>query len=184
MSLNFLNFPDFCLKHDGKCLAVIEVKSVTTGLHVKHVYQAVSYAANEGIEWVILTNGDDWHLYRVVFGKPITQDLVFGISITDDTKPKAKTDLLYLLSHESQRKDELKQYYDKKAALCGLSVAKVLLALPMLMKLRSEMRTATGYRVGVDELATILVEEVFRPEAQGGQTARLIKKAAAASKKA
>jgi hypothetical protein len=176
-------YADFCLKHDNEYLAVIEVKSVATNLHAKHVYQAVTYAANEGIDWVILTNGDDWHVYRVVFGKPITRDLVLSVSISDDTKPSTKTDLLYLLSHEAQRKNELEQYYDKKAALCGSSVARVLLGAPMLTKLRSEMRAATGYRVGFDELATILVEDVFLPDVQCGETARLIKKASATTKK-
>ncbi|MFA5844272.1 MAG: type I restriction enzyme HsdR N-terminal domain-containing protein [Coriobacteriia bacterium] len=174
-------YADFCLKNDGEYLAVIEVKAIGTKLSTKHVYQAVTYAANEGIDWVILTNGDDWNLYRVVFGKPITQDIVFEVSLSDDEmKPKAKSDLLYLLSAEAQRKNELQGYYDKKAALCGFSVAKVLLGVPMLTKLRSEMRSSTGYRLGLDELATILVEDVFRPEVQGGETARLIKKAAAA----
>lgn len=178
-------YADFCLRHDNQLLAVIEVKAVTTKLHARHVRQAVAYAASEGIDWVILTNGDDWHLYRVLFGKPISQDLVFEVSITDDdAKPKAKTELLYLLSHEAQRKNELEQYYDKKAALCASSVVKVLLGAPMLTKLRSEMRAATGYRVPLDELATILVEDIFRADMQGGETARLIKKAAAAAKSA
>jgi predicted type IV restriction endonuclease len=164
-------------------LAVIEVKPVTTKLHAKHVRQAVAYAANEGIDWVILTNGDDWHLYRVLYGKPITQDLVFGVSITDElVKPRAKAELLYLLSHEAQRKNELEQYYDKKAALGASSLVKVLLGTPVLTRLRSEMRAATGYRVPLDELATILVEEVFRADMQGEETARLIKKAAVAGK--
>jgi predicted type IV restriction endonuclease len=176
-------YADFCLRHDNQLLAIIEVKAVTTKLHTKHVRQAVSYAASEGIDWVILTNGDDWHLYRVLFGKPITQDLVFGISITDeDTKPKAKSELLYLLSHEAQRKNELEQYYDKKAALSAPSIVKALLSASMLTKLRSEMRAATGYRVPIDELATILVEDVFRSDIQGDDTARLIKKAIAAAK--
>lgn len=176
-------YADFCLRHDNQLLAVIEVKAITTKLHAKHVYQAVTYAANEGIDWVILTNGDGWHLYRVLFGKPISQDLVFEVSITDDdVKPKAKTELLYLLSHEAQRKNELEQYYDKKAALCASSVVKALLGTPMLVKLRSEMRAATGYRVPIDELATILVEDVIRADIQSGETARLIKKAAAAAK--
>lgn len=178
-------YADFCLKHDNELLAVIEVKAVNTKLHAKHVYQAVTYAANEGIDWVILTNGDDWELYRVVFGKPISQDLVFSVSISDENvKPKAKAELLYLLSSEAQRKDELQQYFDKKAALSASKVAAVLLGTPMLTKLRSEMRAASGYRLSLDELATILVEDVFRPEIQGGETARLIKKAAAAAKKA
>ena len=38
--------------------------------------QAVDYAANQGIEWVALTNGNIWRVFRVIFAKPIDADLV------------------------------------------------------------------------------------------------------------
>jgi|GEM_PF-2602471 len=48
----------------------------------------------------------------------------------------------------------------------------------MLRALRAEMRQATGHMATLEEVATILVEEVIRPEVQGDDTARLIRKAA------
>jgi len=174
------NYADFVLKTDSQLLAVIEVKAAGTKLGPKHLYQAAAYAANEGLDWVILTDGVVWQLYRVLFDKPITQDLVFEVSFCDpDVKPKDRTELLYLLSIEAQRKKELDAYYEKKVALCGSNIARVLLGEPMLTKLRSEMRAQTGHRVPLDELATLLVEEVIRPEVQNDETARLIRKAAA-----
>ena len=107
-------------------LAIIEVKAVGTTLGPKHLYQAVSYAANEGVEWVWLTNGCDWQVYRVVFGKPFEQDLAFKVSICDkEMKPKDKVELLYLLSNEARRADELNAYYEKKAALSGANAARL-----------------------------------------------------------
>jgi hypothetical protein len=41
------------------------------------------------------------------------------------------------------------------------------------------MRPATGHLATLEEIATILVEEVIRPEALGDDTARLMRKAAA-----
>jgi hypothetical protein len=41
------------------------------------------------------------------------------------------------------------------------------------------MRAATGHLATLSEIATILVEEVIRPEVLGDDTARLIRKAAA-----
>jgi hypothetical protein len=48
-----------------------EVKAIGTKLDERHVKQAIDYAANQGCEWVILTNAVDWQLYHVIFGKPI-----------------------------------------------------------------------------------------------------------------
>ena len=174
------NYADFAI-HEGKDIfAIIEVKAVGTTLGPKHLYQAVSYAANEGVDWVWLTNGCDWQVYKVVFAKPVAQDLAFQVSICDaEMKPKDKAELLYLLSHEAQRAHELDAYYTKKAALSGANAARILLGEKMLRALRAEMRAATSHLATLEEIATILVEEVIRPEALGDDTARLVRKAAA-----
>lgn len=177
------NYADFAIREGRDLLAIIEVKSVGTTLGAKHLYQAVSYAANEGVDWVWLTNGCEWQIYHVLFGKPVNQDLVFRISLCDqDMKPQEKTNLLYLLSREARKAGELEAYYRKKAALCGTNAAKLLLGEKMLRALRAEMRVATGHMATLQEIATILVEEVLRPDVQGDETARLIRKAAALSR--
>lgn len=174
------NYADFALRRGKDLLAIIEVKAVGTTLGPKHLYQAVSYAANEGVDWVLLTNGCDWQAYRVLFTKPVEQDLAFKVSICDkEMKPAGKVELLYLLSLDAQRADELNTYYTKKAALSGGNAARLLLSEKMLRALRAEMRAATGHLATLSEIATILVEEVIRPEMLGDDTARLIRKAAA-----
>ena len=179
------NYADFALKDGADLLAIIEVKAAGTTLNAKHLYQAVSYAANEGVEWVMLTNGDDWHLYRVVFNKPVEQDLVFKVSLSDDTmKPAEKVDLFYLISKEAGRADELEAYYKRHVALCGPNIANLLLTEKMLTLLRSEVRRAHGHKATLEELATIMVNEVFRADVQGEDTVRLVKRAAAAGKRA
>lgn len=175
-------YADFALRHNDSLWAIIEVKSIRSPLSAKHLYQAVSYAANEGVDWVILTNGADWQLYRIIFGKPVNQDLVLEVSFRDaEMKPAKKTELLYLLSHEAQRASELEAYYTKKAALCGANVAKVLLGEKMLATLRREMKAAYGHAASAQELATILVDEVICPDAQDKETARLLRRASAHS---
>jgi len=177
------NYADFAIRDGKDLLAIIEVKAVGTTLGPKHLNQAVSYAANEGVDWVWLTNGCDWQVYRVLFGKPIDQDLAFKVSICDkEMKPKDKVELLYLLTHEARRADELYAFYKKKAALSGPNAARLLLSEKMLRALRAEMRAATGHLATLTEIATILVEEVIRPEVLGDDTARLIRKAAALSR--
>lgn len=174
------NYADFAVRQGKDLLAIIEVKAVGTTLGAKHLYQAVSYAANEGVDWVWLTNGCEWQAYRVLFTKPVEQDLAFRVSICDkEMKPAARAELLYLLSLEAQRADELNAYYKKKAALSGANATRLLLGEKMLRALRHEMRADTGHLATLEEIATILVEEVIRPEVQSDETARLIRKAAA-----
>jgi predicted type IV restriction endonuclease len=51
-------FCDLATRIDGKFQMLIEVKAIGLELKEGHVKQAVDYAANQGIEWVALTNGN------------------------------------------------------------------------------------------------------------------------------
>ncbi|MGV8084411.1 MAG: type I restriction enzyme HsdR N-terminal domain-containing protein [Coriobacteriia bacterium] len=159
------NYIDFVMRKDGKNFLIIEVKAITTRLNAKHLYQAVSYAANEGVEWVLLTNGAEWQLYRVLFQKPVDQVLVFEIDITsDEVKPKERASLFYLLTPEAQRKDELEAYYQRTRALAAPNIARLILTEPVLTKLRSEIKNDSGYRIALDELSDLLVGCIIRAE--------------------
>lgn len=171
------SFADFVIRKDGKHFAIVEVKAISIKLGEKHLDQAVAYAAREGVEWVILTNGAEWQVYRVLFSKPVDQVLVFEVSLLDESlKPKDKVDLLYLLTPEAQRKDELEAHYQRQRALAPQSIAKLVLSESVLTKLRTEIKSDSGYRVALDELAEILVGCVIRPEAQGDHTDKQLKR--------
>ena len=73
---------DLCVKIDDKTIELIEIKSAGTTLDDRHVKQAIDYAANEGVVWVVLTNGSVWRLYEVCFGKPIDKRLITEIDLT------------------------------------------------------------------------------------------------------
>lgn len=171
------SFADFVIRKEGKHFVIIEVKAIGSKLNDNHLYQAVSYAASEGVEWVILTNGAEWRLYRVLFNKPVEHELVFEVSLLDEEmKPKDKTDLLYLLTPEAQRKDELEVFYQRKRALSSNNIAKLLLSESVLSKLRAEIKSDSGNRVALDELAEILVGGVIRDDAQGHHVDKQLKR--------
>src|SRR5699024_5319948 len=58
-------FCDLATRIDGKFQLLIEVKAIGLELKDAHIKQAVDYAANQGIEWVALTNGNIWKVFRV-----------------------------------------------------------------------------------------------------------------------
>jgi predicted type IV restriction endonuclease len=181
------NYADFVIRKDDRHFMIIEVKAITAKLNDKHLYQAVSYAANQGVEWVILTNGAVWRLYRIIFSKPVDQELVFEVSLLDEEpKPREKVELLYLLTPEAQRKDELEGHYQRKRAISGGNIAKLILSEPVLTKLRAVVNSESGYKLPLDELSGVLVSSVFRPELQDGDMDKQLKriqKAANAPKK-
>lgn len=177
------NYIDFVIRKDGKHFIIIEVKAISGKLTDKHLYQAVSYAANEGVEWVLLTNGAEWQLYRVLFNKPVESELVFEVSLlSEDMKPKDKIDLMYLLTPEAQRKDELEAYYQRTRALAPSNIAKLILSESVLTKLRAEIKSDSGNKIALDELAQILVDAVIRPEAQGAHVDKQLKRVQKAAK--
>jgi len=68
-------FADYGLRIDRDLVAFIEVKRIATKLSIKHLRQVEMYAVNEGVEWVILTNGSVWQVYHITGGLPVAMDL-------------------------------------------------------------------------------------------------------------
>lgn len=91
---------------------LIEVKAIGNEIEESHVGLAVDYAANRGIDWVALTNGPCWRVFRVNFSKPVHADLVLDLDLLS-VNPKSKKDLdrLYLLTRESMLQSELYAYH-------------------------------------------------------------------------
>jgi predicted type IV restriction endonuclease len=73
---------DLAVRISDKLLKLVEVKSAGTTLDDRHVKQAVDYASNQGVEWVILTNASVWRLYGVIFSKPIDKRLLAEVDFT------------------------------------------------------------------------------------------------------
>lgn len=75
-------FIDYMIKHKGKNMFIIEVKSFSTHLANKHLRQAIYYALMTGTDWIILTNGHDLEIYKLSFTKPIKIKKLLSIDLT------------------------------------------------------------------------------------------------------
>jgi hypothetical protein len=101
-------FCDLAVKLDGKLAFLIEVKAIGLELKDSHVKQAIDYAANQGCEWVVLTNGIDWRLYHVLFKKPIDkQEIAHFNLLTARARNEADLEKIYLLTREGFTKSSL-----------------------------------------------------------------------------
>jgi hypothetical protein len=166
-------FCDLAIKTNGDLRFLIEVKAIGTSLKENHLRQAVDYGANQGAEWVILTNGADWRAYRIRFEQPIAHDLVFDLDLLDsDCKTFDLVQMLYLISREAVGGEEIDRYWRQKEATNRFVVAQLLLSPPMLTALRRELRRlAPGIRVTEETLGELLQVEVLKRNVLEGDKA-------------
>jgi len=160
---------DLATRIDGKFQMIIEVKAIGLELKDSHVKQAVDYAANLGVEWVALTNGNLWRVYRVLFAKPIDTDLVLDIDLLDlNAKSADHLESVYLLTRESMLKSGL---YDHLQATNKFYLAAVVLSDPVLETVRRELRRLSDAKVEIEELREALSQDVMKREVIEGEKA-------------
>jgi hypothetical protein len=165
-------FCDLATRIDGKFQMLIEVKAIGLELKDAHVKQAVDYGANQGIEWVALTNGNLWRVFRVIFAKPVDAELVLDIDLLA-LSAKSADDLesLYLLTRESMLKSGLYAYHDHLQATNKFYLAAIVLSDPVLETVRRELRRLSDVKLDVEELRSALELEVIKREVLEGEKA-------------
>jgi hypothetical protein len=141
-------------------------------LKESHLKQAVDYAANQGIEWVALTNGNVWKVYRVIFAKPIASEPLLDIDLlTVNPKNADNLESLYLLTRESMLKSGLYAYSDHLQATNKFYLAAIVLSDPVVETVRRELRRLSDAKVEVNDLRTALQAEVIKRDVLEGEKA-------------
>jgi len=175
---------DLATKIEGQLQTLIEVKAVGIGLRENHVKQAVDYAANQGVEWVVLTNGQHWKVFSVSFSKPISADLVLDLDILDMSPgDEDSIEDLFLLSKEGIQRSGLDAYNDQLKVRNKFNLAALILSDPILHTIRRELkRISPDVRISVEEIKAALSHEVIKRDAIEGEKAteaqRLVSRAA------
>lgn len=178
---------DLATKLDGVLQALIEVKAIGLDLKDAHVKQAVDYAANQGVDWVVLTNGVRWRVYKVIFAKPIDQELVIEIDFCGlDHKNPSDLESLYLWCKEGWIKSVLGEYHTQKQALSRFFLGAMVLSDPVVEVIRRELRRVSpDVRIEIDQIRGVLSAEVVKREVMEGDKAdEARKKIARAANKA
>lgn len=171
-------FCDLAVRIDGDLAVLVEVKAIGLELKDTHIKQAVDYAANQGCDWVALTNGVEWQVYQVAFTKPIEAELVLQLNLMALSHRRADdVELVALLSREAWKKSRLDDYAMQKQALSRFTVAAVLMTEPALGAIRREIRRiATEVKVEQEAIEHVLTAEVIKREVIEGEKAEAAKK--------
>jgi hypothetical protein len=171
-------FCDLAVMIEGKLRLLVEVKAIGLDLKEKHLRQAVNYAANQGLEWVVLTNAVDWQVHKLDFSQPISWELTCDFNLLE-LKPKSAStiDCLYLLSREGLMKGALPDHYIQKQATSRHVLGALILSDPVVKTVRRELkRLSPDIKVSVDQIRSVLEHEVLKREVVEGEKAEEAKK--------
>ncbi len=133
-------YADYVIQLSGKRHFLVEVKALSLNLSDKHLRQSINYGANEGIDWVVLTNGKCFELYRVIFEKPISNELIFSIDLSDASNLKSNVEHLQFLHKESVQKNGLEELWKRHSALSPKSLAKFIYSKEIIKFLQKELK--------------------------------------------
>jgi hypothetical protein len=166
-------FCDLAVRIDDKLVQLIEVKAVGAALDDRHVKQAVDYASNQGVEWVILTNGAVWRLYQVIFAKPIDKRLLCELDITStDPKKEDCLECLFLFTKEGFTKGAHLELRDRQDATSRYLLAALLLHNESVIStVRRELRKVVDVLVDDEQIQKVLREEVVKRDTLEGPDA-------------
>jgi predicted type IV restriction endonuclease len=166
------------LDNDNKPASLIEVKAIGLELKDQHVKQAVDYAANQGVTFVVLTNGIHWRIYSVAYTKPINNELIIDIDFCA-LNPKSEDDLqcLFLFCKEGWVKSVLDDYQTQKQTLSRFFLGALVLSERVLEVIRRELRRVSpDVRIELDQIKTVLCDEVLKREVIDGEQAETARK--------
>jgi predicted type IV restriction endonuclease len=166
-------FCDIAVKVDGKVKYLVEVKAIGLDLKESHIRQAVGYGAQHGIQWVVLTNGIMWELYKIKFERPVDYALLCTFNFLEmNARKKEDQDILFLLCKEGLSKDVIEEYHEHIKSVNKFVIGAILQADVSLNMLRRELRRVSpGIRVETDEIQAIIVGDVLKREVVVGELA-------------
>jgi len=171
-------FCDLALKINGNISIIIEAKAVGIELKDPHVKQAVDYGANKGIDWIILTNGVTWRIYKILFTKPIQHIPVLQFEFLHiKNKSVDDLELLYLISKEGILKNSLEEFYIQKQATNKYMVGNLLYSESVLGAIKKELKQIyPDIKVTNDEIQKVLHSGVIKREINEGEESEEAKK--------
>jgi predicted type IV restriction endonuclease len=164
---------DLALRVEDKVQFLIEAKAIGIDLKENHMKQACDYGANHGVQWVVLTNGIEWRVYRIRFEQPINFDLVCEFDfLALNARDEKDQDFLFLLAKEGLGKHARDDFYEKVQSVNRYVIGNLMLADPVLSVVRRELRKlADGMKIDVEEVEGIVRTQVLKREIVEGEEA-------------
>ena len=160
------SFCDLVVKVDEKIIFLLEAKSINTELKERHIKQAVDYGANQGIEWVVLTNSVVWKVFKIGFTKPITFQEIANFNLLEiNLKDEDSLHSIGILSRESFATGQLEKLNNRNKTLNRYTIGAILMSDYVISKIRKSLRQIEpNARFHEEDIKRILASEVIRRE--------------------
>lgn len=164
---------DLAIKIDGNIKYLIEVKAIGIALKDSHLRQAIGYGATHGIQWVVLTNGISWQIYKIKFEKPVDYDLVCSFDFLElNSRKQEDQNKVFLLCKQGLAKDAIEVFHNHVQSVNRFMVGAIILSDPVVSTIRRELRKVTsGVKVTDEEIVSILNSEVLKRDVVQGESA-------------
>jgi hypothetical protein len=183
-------YVDLAVKVGNDVRFLLEAKAIGCPLKDNHIKQAIDYGANHGIEWVVLSNGAVWQLYKIHFKQPIEKVLIFEIDLLSISSRNPKIiEYFGTLSREGFTQSSMTEFFQQQQATSKFSIAALLTTTPILLALHKELKKL-GVKGKLDEdfMRNIMQNEVLKREVVDSEDAKsamdYIKKTARAASRA
>lgn len=170
---------------DGKNVRyLIEVKAIGLDLKESHLRQAVNYGANLGVQWVVLTNGIEWEIYKIRFTRPVSPDLICSFNFLElNPRKREDQDRLFVLCKKGLKKAAIEEFHEHVKSVNKFIIARLVLSNAIYSVIcRQLKKIRPGLRVQKDEIEEILLNDVLRRDVLEGEAAdkakSLVKKTA------
>ena len=155
---------DLAVKINDDVKYLIEVKSISIDLKEAHLRQAINYGANEGIQWVILTNGLIWQVYNIRLKKSIVSNKIFEFNFLDlNPRKQEDRDQLFLLAKEGLSKDVISDYHERVKCVNRFVISPIILNKFGLDLIKRELRRLSpGLKIDNSEIESILNNDIIK----------------------
>jgi hypothetical protein len=107
------NPADYALLEDGKPCVFVEAKALGLSLNErKWSSQVIGYAGVAGVQWVVLTDGNEYRMFNAHASVPVEEKLFCTVRVTDQVPHLTNT--LNLLSRDGLQKNLLQARWDSE----------------------------------------------------------------------
>ncbi len=157
-------FCDIAIKSNNKIVYLVECKRIKIKLNQNHLDQVLIYALNNKTEWVILTNGCQWQVYKInTSNNKGLEKLVFEIDILKERmKNKKFTKHLFLLSKESIGRKELDKYYTELNTINKHYISAIIQSDKSVNLIKSELKKLSkGLKVDTEMILDIINNDII-----------------------
>lgn len=161
-------FCDLAVKLDNnKIPFLLECKAVGLELKDNFVRQATNYAVDSGLDWVVLTNGIKWQVYKVVFSKPVEKELVYEFDFCElNMKKQSHIEKLYYLCMEAfakAGKSTLEDFHAQRQIMNGYIIGQLLLSDMVIDSARKQLKKlCPEIKVSSDEISDLIKTEILK----------------------